>query len=245
MKRNKFGNTKIVQASSDRFGFSWCIEPPLITLTQYLLLGVALLLAHPNIVYAQAIGTQVEPEEKVIVQNSPLKQWGPPYPFTPDELRQKLMQVLRIQENDLSKEKIEGIFEMKMLNSDRLLPESLNDGKWYKVYSNASVDWYFAIGISVIPHGTNFGFRWWNLAHSPDPYTVPMCLDILPLLKDIEGLRLGWIEKMPDPLMKSEHGTNPRHYFNRSKDEWLHVDYLPGTNCLTALAFGVNTTNGN
>ncbi|AMP13280.1 hypothetical protein CPter291_1002 [Collimonas pratensis] len=72
-----------------------------------------------------------------------------------------------------------------------------------------------------------------------------MCLDIRLLLKDVEDLKLGWVEKLPDPLMKSEHGLNPRHYFNRGKDDWLHIDYLPGTNCMTDFDISIATSNGN
>lgn len=202
-----------------------------------------MLCAHLTL--AQSAGVPAASEKEAVVKNSTSTQWGPPYPFTEDDIRQKLVQVLRVPANDLSKEKIEDIFDMKMLNSDRLLPESLNGGKWYNVYSKTSVDWYFVVGVVVLPKKTNFTFTWWNYSRTPDPYVVPMCLNILPLLKDIEVLKLGWVERLPDPLWKPDHGPSPRHEFFRGKDEWLHVDYVFKTNCLTALTFGVNTTNGN
>jgi len=201
-----------------------------------------------HLAQAQSTSVQTEPEKEAAVQNPALQQWGPSYPFGPDELRQKLMQVLRIPANDLSREKIESIFEMKMQNSDKLLPDSLNDesnhGKWYKVYSKATIDWYFSVGIAVVPKMTNFGFRWWNSGNSPHPYVVPMCVDIKSVLKDIKDSNLGWIEVMPD-ARANLYGPYTTHDFNHGKGTRMAVDYLPNTTCMTGFSFIVNTTNEN
>jgi hypothetical protein len=205
-------------------------------------------LLHPNMAYAQLNNAQVELDNTTVVSSPSVNQWGPPYPFTAEELQQKLVQVLRIPANDLSKEIVEKIFDMRFQNSGKLAPDSLNYGldpkKWYLVYSRSHIDWYFAVGIGVTPQSTNFGFGWWNSDSPPEPYTLPMCMDVQSVLKDINKLNLGWIEELPDPLIVYPHGRIPRLNFNRGKDERLNIDYLPGTNCMTALTFILNTTNG-
>lgn len=222
---------------------SWRIK-----LGHILCLSILPFLLPAHLVQAQSTGMQAKPEKEIVSQNSPLKQWGPPYPFTPDELRQKLMQVLRIPANDLSKGKIEEIFAMQLKNSGTL-PDSISNRpdheRWYGVYSKTAIDWYFSAGISVVPNRTNFGFGWWSLDRLPDPYIVPMCLDIRPLLKDVEDMKLGWLERLPDPLMKTEHEPDARHYLERGKDDRLNIDYLPGTNCMTSFDISITTSNGN
>lgn len=227
---------------------SLSVKSRLVTLALQLLFIAAPFLLYTGAANALTPENPSEPKKEVSLQNPSSNRWGPPYPFTAEELQQKLMQVLRIPANDLSKEKVEEIFAMKFQNSGKLIPDSLNTGlghkRFYSVYSKALVDWYFSLGMSVRPTISSFDFTWWAYNNTPEPYVVPMCIDTRKILKDIEVLNVGWIKDLPNPLMVSPHGIIPRHYFSRGKDERLYVDYLPGTTCMTAFDFSIKTTSG-
>lgn len=219
----------------------------LVAIVPYLLFGAVIFLMQTGIVHAQLVQNQSGLENLTTPQRKNSSQWGPPYPFTPDELRQNFMTILSVPANDLSKEKVEKIFGMKFKNSGKLGPESLNYGpgheKWYLVYSRSMTDWYFYLGISVTPRKVNFAFTWWSPDSPPDPYKVPICLDIQPILKEIEASRLGWtaVQEMVTP----PDGPIYSYFFRKGKDELLTVSYLPGTTCMTDFIFNVATTNGN
>ncbi|WP_288392087.1 hypothetical protein [uncultured Herbaspirillum sp.] len=167
--------------------------------------------------------------------------WKPPFPFTPDDIQQKLIQVLRTPADDLSKEKIEKIFDMTIQNSEKLDPASLNaDGRWYKVFSHATVDWYFGTGITVVPKASNFGFDWWGRGRYPYPYVVPMCLDARSLSDKIASLNLGWIEKKSDPFQTPHLDA---YLFYRKEGERISINYLPFTRCMTLFSFSVRTNH--
>lgn len=165
--------------------------------------------------------------------------WKPPFPFTPDDIQEKLIQVLRTPADDLSKEKIEKIFDMTIQNSEKLYPASLNaDSRWYKVFSNATVDWYFGTGITVVPKASYFGFDWWGRGRSPYPYVVPMCLDARSLSEKIASLNLGWIEKKSDPFHTPHFDA---YLFYRKEGERILINYLPLTMCMISFDLSVMT----
>nr|WP_151201284.1 hypothetical protein [Herbaspirillum sp. B39] len=165
--------------------------------------------------------------------------WKPPFPFTPDDIQEKLIQVLGTPADDLSKEKIEKIFDMTIQNSEKLYPASLNaDSRWYKVFSNATVDWYFGTGITVVPKASYFGFDWWGRGRSPYPYVVPMCLDARSLSEKIGSLNLGWIEKKSDPFQTPHFDA---YLFYRKEGERILINYLPLTRCMISFDLSVMT----
>ncbi|WP_128083131.1 hypothetical protein [Collimonas arenae] len=223
------------------------IKSRLVTLTLQLFFSAIPFLQYTGAAHAFTLENPSALKGEVDRQNPSSSRWEPPYPFTPEELEQELILILQIPANDLSKEKIEAIFDMKFHNSGTL-PDSIRNrpdrDRWYMRHSKSGVDWFFATGISIAPQRTNFLFTWWSPESTPEPYVVPMCIDTRKILKDIEALNVGWKEEVSGPLWVSPHGINPRHSFARGKNESLSVDYLPGTTCMTAFAFNVRTTNG-
>ncbi|WP_105532639.1 hypothetical protein [Solimicrobium silvestre] len=171
-----------------------------------------------------------------------------PFSFTPDEMQDKLMQVLKIPAKELSKEKVEAIFGIKMGNPGEVGPESLHEesthqrkkSRWYKSYIQVGVDWSFSLGITVGPNSTGFGFRWWNLKNSSNPFALPMCIDLQKISEAIEHTNMGW-ELFHDP-----HGTrhaNLSRLFTRSAKRFdtVNVEYVDGANCMSAFDFDINT----
>jgi hypothetical protein len=147
-----------------------------------------------------------------------------------------------------------------MVNSAEVVPHSLNmepghpgkNTKWYKVYSQAKVDWYFFVGITVVPNQTFFGFRWSELSKQPIAHSVPMCIDLQKFSEAIEHTNMGW------KLVRVAHvqplgfvntglhftkSENPRD-FNSITVEYLKGS-LKGSNCMTALMYQINTQKRN
>jgi len=222
-----------------------------------LIVVMTLLLIQFNVAIAQSDQVPVAPNRESEMQNQTSNKWGPPYPFTPDEIQDKLMQVLKVPAYELSKEKIEAIFDMKMVISEKVAPELLNvdpehpekNTKWYKVRSEAGVDWYFSLGITVVPNQTYFGFSLWNISKPlPDSPILPMCIDLQKVSEAIEHTNMGWKLVTLPPGPPPHHGyVDTSLYFTRSANPWdsIRVGYLQGTNCMTALNFEINTQNGN
>ncbi len=174
-----------------------------------------------------------------------ITKWQPPYPLNEEEVYQGLLQILRTPVGELSREKVESVFHMKMLNSDRLFPDPLNaDPRWYKVFSRAAIDWYFSVGVTVGPELKNFAFTWWDWAQAPKLDGAPMCLDTNRLTEDIRASQLGWVEKVPDPLEVPDHGPIYDHSFYKTNGDHLFLRYQPSNNCLSMLSFSINTNIG-
>lgn len=216
----------------------------------YGLFGVVALFMPAKANCAQSVENQTRSGAEIATQNPSTSLWGPPYPFTPDELQQKLIAVLKIPGNDLSEEIVEKMFGMTFQKARTLSPESApikitQHEKFYFVYNRAVTDWYFALSMSVRPKLSTFYFTWWSSDNTPEPYIVPMCLDTSSLLKDIRDLNLGWVEELFDPLMMYPHGRPPTHYFHRDNGDLLRVDFVTGTNCMTAFDLTLKTIRGN
>jgi hypothetical protein len=221
-----------------------------------LMVVIALQCVQFNVAIAQSDQIPSTPNNESNMQNQTSNQWGPPYPFTPDEIQDKLIQVLKVPAYELSKEKVEAIFDMKMVISEKVAPELLNvdpehpekNTKWYKVRSEAGVDWYFSLGITVVPNQTYFGFSLWNISKPlPDPPILPMCIDLQKVSEAIEHTNMGW-KLVHAPVTFSLHGyVDTSLYYTRNANPWdsIRVGYLRGTNCMTALNFEINTQNGN
>ena len=217
------------------------------------LIVMMLLFVQFNVAIAQSDQILPLPNREPAMQNQAPNKWGPPYPFTPDEIQDKLMQVLKVPAEELSKEKVEAIFDMKMVNSDKLIAESFNvdpghpgkNTKWYRVYSQEKVDWYFSLFIAVVPNKTVFGFNLWNPSKPlPVPLTLPMCIDLQKVSEAIEHTNMGWKLVTLPPGPPPHHGyVDTSLYFTKSANPWdsIRVGYLQGTNCMTALSFEINT----
>lgn len=174
-----------------------------------------------------------------------ITKWQPPYPLNEEEVYQGLLQILRTPVDELSREKVESVFHMKMLNSDRLFPASLNtDPRWYKVFSRAAIDWYFSIGLTVGPEMKNFEFTWWDWGQAPKLNDLPMCLDTNRLIEAIRTSELGWVEKIANPLVAPDHGPIYAHRFYKKNGDYLFLHYQPSSNCLSMMTFSVNTKMG-
>jgi hypothetical protein len=219
-----------------------------------LIVVMTLLLVQLNVAIAQSDQVPVVPNKESDMQNQTSNKWGPPYPFTPDEIQDKLMQVLKVPADELSKEKVEAIFEMKMVNSHDDATDWLNmdsrdskkNTKWHGGFSQSKIDWYFFLGINVIPNKTFFRFGWWDFTKpAPNPIVLPMCVNLQKLSEAIEHTNMGW-KLVHLPLTQPLHGyVDTSLHFTKSGTPWdfasIKVEYLNGSNCMTALAFQINT----
>jgi hypothetical protein len=171
-----------------------------------------------------------------------------PFFFTPDEMQDKLMLVLKMPAKELSKETVEAIFGTKMVNSGGVGPETLREestryGKrtrWYKSYTQVGVDWSFSLGMTTAPNGAIFGFRWGNLSKPHKPFSLPMCIDLQKISEAIEHTNMGW------ELSPGAHGTrhaNISLLFTRSANRFdtVNVEYLSDANCMSSFHFVINT----
>ncbi len=144
----------------------------------------------------------------------------------------RLHKVLQIPPEELSKERVEEVFDMQFKNYDS--PGEMT-AKLYGVNAIAGKDWYFTLRLHVGSQRTFFRFTWWDMMNPPSPYVVPLCVEVQPALEGIG--KLGW-KNLPrqGPFL---HGRPIPSYIFRREDDELRISFLQGTSCMTDLTFSV------
>ncbi len=119
----------------------------------------------------------------------PARKYGPPYPFTAEELWQKILKVAALPEGHVTREQVERIFGIKLpLDADAA---KVNHSSIYAV--TRGVGWYF--DMSVMENGkrqSRFTFAW-GQARGPNALDYPpsgMCIGMDKVRADITTR--GW-----------------------------------------------------
>ena len=117
-----------------------------------------------------------------------------PYPFTPDELWQKLLKVVELPEGHVTKQQVESIFDVRLQLIDQTNWQFKTDYPRYSVERGR--DWYFDLVLAEeSPTLSHFHFRWGqdpgrkkNIPFPPPPHS--MCIVASNIMPDIE--QRGW-----------------------------------------------------
>lgn len=117
-----------------------------------------------------------------------------PYPFTSDELWQKILKVVELPEGYVTKQQVESIFDVRLQLIDQSNWQIKTDYPWYSVKRGR--DWYFdLVFVEESPTLSHFNFDWgqdptWKERIRIPPPPAGMCILANDIMPDIE-LR-GW-----------------------------------------------------
>lgn len=155
-----------------------------------------------------------------------------PYPFTADELWEKILKVADQPEGYVTKEQVSGIFDVTM-NLDEEYLKQLHE-KIYPLIREKS--WYFNMSVGEnIPSRSFFYFSWGEIpgqhsAEFPPPPPPGMCINVYRIRPGLP--RRGWI------LMREARGTNQLPYsdsYRKGRIGVLTIEFYPSDNCLRSI----------
>jgi hypothetical protein len=155
-----------------------------------------------------------------------------PYPFTADELWEKLLKVAEQPEGYVTKQQSENIFGTAM---------KLNEGflKQYheKIYSlEREKNWYFNMSVGDNrPARSFFFFSWGDIpgqrsAEFPPPPPQGMCINVYMIRPSLQ--RRGWV------LRREARGTDQLPYgdtYRKGRIGVLTIEFFPSDNCLRSI----------
>jgi hypothetical protein len=156
-----------------------------------------------------------------------------PYPFTANELWEKILKVADQPEGYVTKDQVDKIFGTKM----ELNEEFLN--RYHeKIYTLIrEKNWYFNLTAGEnVPSRSLFFFSWGDepgqrSAESPPPPPTGMCINIYTIRPDLK--RRGWILRQEvrgtsEPIYSDTYRTGGRYGV-------LKIEFLPADNCLRTI----------
>ena len=162
-----------------------------------------------------------------------------PYPFSADELMEKILEVAKLPEGYVTKEQVENIFGVKLPPAARrpFNPQKKGDptGDPMPYETEAGKDWYFNVS-SFNPSETEsvFYFTWGDLRHEKvgalhEP-PAGMCINVNKAAPEIE--KLGWVLDEEYRDKRYFHGNS----YRKGKLGHLRIDagnFNSDKNCLT------------
>ena len=155
-----------------------------------------------------------------------------PYPFTADELWEKVLKVADQPEGYVTKEQVSGIFDVTM-NLDEEYLKQFHE-KIYPLIREKS--WYFNMSVGEnIPSRSFFYFSWGEIpgqhsAEFPPPSPPGMCINVYRIRPDLP--RRGWV------LKREARGTNVLPYsdsYRKGRIGVLTIEFSPSDNCLRSI----------
>lgn len=155
-----------------------------------------------------------------------------PYPFTADELWEKLLKVAELPGGYVTKEQVGAIFEVTMKPNVEFLKQYHE-----KLYSlEREKNWYFNMSVGDNkPAHSLFFFSWGNIpgqrtAEFPPPSPAGMCINVYKIRPNLQ--RLGWA------LKREARGTNQLPYsdsYRKGRIGVLTIEFFPSDNCLRSI----------
>ena len=162
----------------------------------------------------------------------PATSYAAPYPFTADELWEKILKVAEQPEGYVTRDQVDKIFGTSM----KLNEEFLNQYH-QKIYTlMREKDWYFNMSVGDnIPSRSLFFFSWGD-APGQRPAELPspppgMCINIYKIRPDLQ--RRGWILRRE--IRGSIEPINSDTYRSGGRYGVLKIEFLPSDNCLRTI----------
>lgn len=162
-----------------------------------------------------------------------------PYPFTADELWEKILKVADQPDGYVKKELVDKIFATTM----KLNEEFLNQYH-EKIYSLIrGENWYFNMSVGDnSPVRSLFFFSWGDgpgqrSAEYPPPPPPGMCINIYKIRPALQ--RQGWV------LMREVRGTSEPVYsdsYRKGRIGVLTMEFLPSENCLRTIRISASSS---
>jgi hypothetical protein len=184
-----------------------------------------------------AVDVSAVPESKsgqAALANSaqPQPTYKAPYPFTADELWEKILKVAEQPEGYVTKEQVSGIFDVTM-DMDQEYLKQFHE-KIYPLIREKS--WYFNMSVGEnTPVRSFFYFSWGEIpgqhsAEFPPPPPQGMCINTYKIRPNLQ--RLGWV------LMREARGTDEHPYsdsYRKGRIGVLTIEFFPSDNCLRSI----------
>lgn len=154
-----------------------------------------------------------------------------PYPFTVDELWEKILKVAEQPEGYVTKEQVENIFGTKTKLNEEFLKQYHE-----KIYSlEREIDWYFNMSVGENrPARSFFFFSWGEVpgqrsAEFPPPPPPGMCINVYKIRPDLPSR--GWL------LRREDKGTNELYSdsYRKGRVGVLTIEFFPSDNCLRSI----------
>jgi len=166
-------------------------------------------------------------------KESPEVSYTAPYPFTADELWEKILKLADQPEGYVTKDQVDKIFGTNM----KLNEEFLNQYH-EKIYTLLRErDWYFNMSVGDnIPSRSLFFFSWGDEpgqrpSELPPPPPSGMCINVYKIRPDLQ--RRGWmlrreIRGASEPIYSDTYRSGGRYGV-------LKIEFLPSDNCLRTI----------
>jgi hypothetical protein len=155
-----------------------------------------------------------------------------PYPFTANELWEKLLKIAEQPEGYVTKEQVSGIFDVTM-NPDEEYLKQFHE-KIYLLLREKS--WYFNMSVGEnIPSRSFFYFSWGEIpgqhsAEYPPPSPPGMCINTDRIKPEL--LKRGWLLKREDV---GTHGLAYSDSYRKGRIGVLTIEFFPSDNCLRSI----------
>lgn len=154
-----------------------------------------------------------------------------PYPFTADELWEKLLKVVELPDGYITKERVESIFGVTL----KLDEESQKKYQKKVYYLKRGENWYFDLGVSEYSETeTDFYFGWGNTpGERPGLFPPPppsMCINAFKIMPSIA--QRGWNLKFESRMVHDIPNSND---YRKGKMGVLQIGFFPHDNCLVEI----------
>jgi len=158
--------------------------------------------------------------------------YGAPYPFTADELWEKILKVADRPEGYVTKDQVDKIFGTDMMPNEEFLNRYHE-----KIYTLIrGKDWYFNLSVGDnIPTRSLFFFSWGDEPGQRSSELPPpppgMCINIYKIRPDLQ--RRGWMLRRE--IRGSSEPINSDTYRSGGRYGVLKIEFLPSDNCLRTI----------
>ncbi len=169
-------------------------------------------------IFHKAYADKTQNETRLTLSN-----YEPPYPFTPEDLWKNLLQVANLHGQNLSLEKVERIFNLKLRQLD-VSPIGSKD-KIFAVKAHKS--WYYDLELIPTSNGSTFLFGWGQHIEGKtvpfSGYSGGLCIKYPRVERDM--IEDGWMFKskeqsfsIPNVYHYSYGSDKASFYFEKSTD---------------------------
>ncbi len=170
-----------------------------------------------------------------------------PYPFTAQELWQKILKVVELPEGYVTRQQVESIFDVRLQKLE--FPKDNINYRPYPIYmATRGGNWYFDLGISESSPGQSHFALGWGESRQRHPWFRPydssplpphgMCLLPDQLMRDVE--QRGWIFKPGPDYWHYSPAVYSKNYI-KGKRGVLSLVFFRQDHCLESVV--ISTTS--
>jgi hypothetical protein len=159
----------------------------------------------------------------------PAQSFEAPYPFTAEELWEKILKVVDLPEGYVTREQVENIFGVKL----KLNEEVLKKYHYKSYYVKRGENWYFNIGFREdSATESSFDFGWGKTLGQESMLSPPsgMCIDAYKIMPSI--VHRGWELKKE---IRNVRDILDRNDYRKGKLGVLNLVISPHDNCMSGI----------